>query len=136
MKYEVAFRSVEAEGFKWELFQEYFPFGDEALGEGDYQRLLGFALLKLETDAQRQILLDLLDAQACVLTEQVWVIQEMTSKQHGSKQQQMSGHFPTAWLQINENFRREYGLELRRARDVMFKLGLTTTLIQKIVSSS
>lgn len=39
MNYESALRSIESDGFRWGRIQDYFPFGDEALREGNYQRL-------------------------------------------------------------------------------------------------
>ena len=77
MDYESALDAIQRDGFRWERIQDYFPFGDESLREGNYQRLTLAALSALKSEEERQLLLDLLDAQACVYTEQVWVANEM-----------------------------------------------------------
>lgn len=136
MNYESALHSIESDGFRWERIQDYFPFGDESLCEGNYQRLTIAALGALKSADERQLLLDLLDAQACVFTEQVWVANEMAEKAGEAKPFPIGGHFSTAWLQIHDNLRFEHGLPPRHARSAMLKLQHPETLAQKIVAQT
>ena len=134
MKYESSMHSLQTDGFRWERIQEYFPFGDESLREGNYQRILLAALKSLNTVEEQQLLLDLLDAQACVYTEQVWVANEMAEKAGKQKPFPIGGHFSTAWLQIHDNLRYEQGIAPMQARTAMLKLQPPETLAQRIVS--
>lgn len=136
MNYESALHSIQTDGFRWNRIQDYFPFGDESLREGNYQRLLLAALDTLKSAEERQLLLDLLDAQACVYTEQVWVANEMAEKTGDTKPFPTGGHFSTAWLQIHDNLRFGHGLPLRQARTAMLKLQPPETLAQKIVATT
>lgn len=136
MNYESALKSLETDGFRWERIRDYFPFGDTALGEGNYQRLAEAALAAIKQPEERQLLLDLLDAQACVFTEQVWVANEMAEKSGSQKQLSGDANISTAWLQINNNLRSENRLQPRDARSAMLKLLPTETLASRIVLSS
>jgi len=135
MNYESALHSLEQDGFRWELFREYFPFGDVALREGNYQRLAQAAIGAIGNKDEQQLLLDLLDAQACVFTEQVWVANEMADKAGVTKPFAMEAHFSTAWLQINDNLRYANGLQPRGARTAMLRLRPPETLATRITRS-
>lgn len=134
MNYESALRSIQTDGFRWDRIQDYFPFGDESLGEGNYQRLALAALDSLKLQDERQLFLDLLDAQACVYTEQVWVANEIAEKEGKTKPFQAGGHFSAAWMQIHDNLRFKYSLPLRYARTAMLKLQPSETLVQKFAA--
>jgi hypothetical protein len=136
MNYESALHSIQSDGFLWERIQDYFPFGDESLREGNYQRLTTAALGALKSAEERQLLLDLLDAQACVFAEQVWVANEMAEKVGETKPFPIGGHFSMAWLQIHDYLRFEYGLPPRQARTTMLKLQPPETLAQRIVAQT
>lgn len=136
MNYDSALRSLEQDGFRWERLQDYFPFGDVALREGNYQRLVQAALAAIKSPVEQQLLLDLLDAQACVFTEQVWVANEMAEKSGAPKPFSVEAHFSTAWLQINSNLRFENSLEPRDTRAAMLKLQPQETLAARIVRLS
>lgn len=136
MNYESALHSIESDGFRWERIQDYFPFGDESLGEGNYQRLTIAALGALKSVEDRQLLLDLLDAQACVFIEQVWVANEMAKKAGETKSFSIDGHFSAAWLQIHDNLRIKQGLPPRQARSAMLKLQPPKMIAQKIVAET
>lgn len=136
MNFDTALHSLETEGFRWDSIQKYFPFGDESLREGKYQRLVQAAIDSLESNEERQLLLDLLDAQACVFTEQVWVANEMAEKSDDERPFPMAAHFSMAWLQINDNLRFAHGIPARSARGAMLDLKQTETLIGRIISRS
>ena len=133
MKFEDSIASLEADGFIWDRLRDYFPFGDVSLREGNYQRLLERILALLTKPEQQSILLSLLDAQACVLLEQVWVQQEQ-SERIGLKPS-LDGHFISAWLQINSNFRHGLRLPDRDGRGAMLKLPAGEMLADRIVQS-
>lgn len=133
MTYESALRSIQIDGFRWHRFRDYFPFGDESLREGNYQRLVEASLESLTMKDAQQLLLDLLDAQACVYAEQVWVANEMAEKVGAGKPFPVGGHFPMTWLQINDNLRVDLGLEMRGARQAMLGLRPPETLAARII---
>jgi hypothetical protein len=135
MNYESALQSIQTDGFRWERFREYFPFGDVSLREGNYERLVQAALAAVKDGNMQQLLLDMLDAQACVFTEQVWVANEMAEKAGETEPFTIEAHFSTAWLQINDNLRFERSLQPRGARSVMLKLKPHETLALRITRS-
>ena len=130
MRYEQSIASLESEGFIWARLRDYFPFGDTSLREGNYQRLVEKILSFLPSPQDKSTFLALLDAQACVLLEQVWVQQEQSPKETSSS---IDGHFISAWLQINSNFRHSLGLPDRDARGAMLKLKAGELLADRIV---
>ena len=136
MNYESALKSLEHDGFRWKRISHYFPFGDTALGEGNYQRLVKAALASLTNRDEKQLLLDLLDAQACVYTEQVWVANELAERSGEAKPFPVEAHFSTAWLQINSNMRFENRLQPRDSRAAMLKLQPPETLAARIAHPS
>jgi hypothetical protein len=125
---------LQAEGFNWKLFGEYFPFGDVTLREGNYQRLLEQCLRCLESDAERVKLLNLLDIQGCAFLEQMWSINEMLENE--DTEIGMAAHFCAAWLQINSNFRHEYGLGQTSARQIMMNLDKDDSLMGRLARGS
>ena len=66
MKYKDSLESIQIDGFDWELFRNYFPFGDISLGEGNYQRLVETALEAVSLSEEQTQLIAMLDAQAAV----------------------------------------------------------------------
>jgi hypothetical protein len=136
MNYESALKSLDDDGFRWDRIRDYFPFGDIALSEGNYQRLVQAALAAIKNSGEQQLLLDLLDAQACVFTEQVWVANEMAEKTGAPMPFLVEAHISNAWLQINSNLRFENRLQPRDARAAMLKLQPSETLAMRIVRPS
>jgi hypothetical protein len=98
--------------------------------------LVQAAFAAIEKPDEQQLLLDLLDAQACVFTEQVWVANEMAEIGGSPKPYSVEAHFSTAWLQINSNLRFENRLQPRDARSAMLKLQPPETLASRIVRLS
>lgn len=127
MRYEESLAALDSEGFQWRRFRDYFPFGDLSLREGNYQRLLDRVLSLLPDKAQQEAIVSLLDAQACVFLEQLWVQQEQTNS--GGT----DSHFVATWLQINSNLRSKYGLLDRDPRGAMLKLKSPEMLIDRIL---
>lgn len=119
-----ALAAIGAQGFRWDRFQEYFPFGNLELREGEYLSLVEAALESFATKDDRQLLLDLLDIQWCVFIEQVWVANERT---HDTLTGAEMAH---ARIAIGESLRRKHELPLRRVRKAMFRLREGDTLLQ------
>ncbi|MCP5148714.1 MAG: hypothetical protein H6986_11390 [Pseudomonadales bacterium] len=124
---------LEQNGFQWTHLREIFPFGAVELREGNYQRLLVKSVETCKTDEDRALLLDLLDAQACIFLEQVWAQNEQLG---GCDKPPflMHAHFSSAWLQINSNIRREYSLPSKNGRQMMLNLLKTETLFDRMLN--
>ena len=60
MKFENSLKSIQANGFDWALFREYFPFGDISLREGNYEKLVTAALDALSHHDERSQLIQVL----------------------------------------------------------------------------
>jgi hypothetical protein len=133
MNYEDAIHSIQAKGFNWALFREYFPFGDTSLREGNYQKLVTAALDALSQHEERIQLIALLDAQAAVFLEQLFVQHEALEKSDPNRAHDgLDAHFASAWIQINSNVSNHYGLPRRQLRSVMLDLGKNETLADKM----
>ena len=133
MKYEDSMHAIKAKGFDWALFREYFPFGDISLREGNYQKLVTAALETLSQHEERVRLIALLDAQAAVFLEQVFVQNEALEKSDPNIEQEgLDAHFASAWIQINSNLSRHFNLPRRELRYVMLNLDKNETLADKI----
>ena len=76
MNFHDAMQFLEQNGFQWAHLRGIFPFGAVELREGNYQRLLVKSIETCKSDEERALLLDILDAQACVFLEQVWTQNE------------------------------------------------------------
>lgn len=61
--------SLREKGFRWEDFQEIFPFGFFGRREGEYAQLVNEPLDRLPNEKERALLVDLLEAQWCVYVE-------------------------------------------------------------------
>ena len=133
MNFENSMQFLEENGFQWTHLREIFPFGAVELREGNYQRLLIKSVETSKTDEERALLLDLLDAQACVFLEQVWVQNEKLGD--GDKPPfMMDAHFSSAWLQINSNIRLQYNLPGKNGRQMMLNLPKTETLFDRMLN--
>ena len=130
MKFEEAIVSIEKFGFDWSLFQNYFRFGDVILREGNYQKLLIVSLESLKDFKDRVRLIALLDMQAAVFLEQVWVMNEQFEAE--KEVDPSPSHLALAWIQINENLSREFKLPRRNVASLMFELGLNDTLADRL----
>jgi hypothetical protein len=135
MKYEDSMHAIQAKGFDWALFREYFPFGDISLREGNYQKLVTAALEALSPHEERARLIALLDAQAAVFLEQAYVQNEAIEKSNPNTDSDgLDAHFASAWIQINSNLSDLYELPRRQLRSVMLDLGKNETLADRICS--
>lgn len=132
MRFDDAMRFLEENGFQWTHLREIFPFGAVELREGNYQRLLVKSVETCKTDEERALLLDLLDAQACVFLEQVWTQNEQLGG-GDEPPYMMDAHFSSVWLQINSNFRWEYKLPRKDGRHMMLNLPKTETLFDRML---
>ena len=133
MKYEDSIQAIQAKGFDWALFREYFPFGDISLREGNYQKLVTAALEALPQHEERVRLIALLDAQAAVFLEQAYVHNEALEKlDPNTNPDGLDAHFASAWIQINSNLSGLYELPRRQLRSVMLDLDKYETLADRI----
>lgn len=100
---------LETEEFVWVKFREYFPFGDVSLRERRYQDIVTKALDGFKSARERELLLDMLDLQACVLIEQVWIQQEQTGN---GKRRLFAAetHFSSSRLSLHSLLRLQYDL--------------------------
>ena len=131
MSFEESIAELETRGFSWNRFRDYFPFGDISLREGNFQKLLTRVLETLATDADKQILLDLVDTQNAVFLEQVWVQNEKADSPE-DRSFDAFGHFITAQLQITGNLRTTLNFSPRDIRRVMLNLGSEESLLNRI----
>jgi hypothetical protein len=125
MNYTEAMEFLERQGFSWAHFREMFPFGEISLGEGNYQRLVTKAVETCNTDAERALLLDLLDAQACVFLEQGWAFQEQLKNLGIQPPGDFGAHIASNWLQVDSNIRGQIDLPRKDGRGAMLKLPCT-----------
>ena len=130
MNFESSMQLLDKKGFSWDVLREIFPFGDISLREGNYQKLVEKVLSLLNDKDDKELLLDLLDTQNCIFLEQVWIQNEKSYAEE--KPFPVYGHFISAQLQINSNFRFQLGLRSRDARAVMLKLPETELLLDRI----
>ena len=130
MKFEDAIVSIKKFGFKWSLFQNYFRFGDVLLREGNYQKLVLASLESLHDFKDKVRLIALLDMQAAVFLEQVWVMNEQFEDE--KEVDPVPSHLALAWIQINENLSREFNLPRRNVSSRMLELGINDNLADKL----
>ena len=131
MDYESALEMLDENGFSWDVLREVFPFGDIALGEGNYQKLVLKVLGLLETKEEKELLLDLLDTQNCVFLEQVWIQNDESPGE--DKPFAIHSYVVTTQLQINSDIRWEFGLERRDARAAMLNLPESELLLDRML---
>jgi hypothetical protein len=131
LNFEDSLDSLNREGFSWQKFREYFPFGDISLREGNFQKLVGKLLDALPTKEQKELLLDMLDTQNAIFLEQVW-LQNEQAEDTDDQPFKIYGHFISAQLQITSNFRYEHNLTSRDTRAIMLKLSHSERLLDRI----
>ena len=132
MNFSNAMEFLERNGFSWAHLRDLFPFGEVSLREGNYDRLASKAVKCCKTDAERELLLNLLDAQASVFLEQVWVQNEQLDGGDPAPFF-IEAHFASAWLQINSNIRSEFGLPVKDGRAAMLNLSVTESLFDRMI---
>ena len=66
MRFSESMQYIEERGFRLERFGDIFPFGPRIHSEGEWQRLMTAAVKSIESAVDRELLLDLIDAQLCV----------------------------------------------------------------------
>ena len=130
MKFEEAITSIENFGFNWSLFQSYFPFGDISLREGNYQKLVLASLESIQDFNDKVRLIALLDMQAAVFLEQIWVINEKIENE--KEVDPIPSHFALAWIQINSNLSQKFNLPRRDVRSLMLELERTENLADRL----
>jgi hypothetical protein len=131
MKYKDSLESIQIKGFDWALFREYFPFGDISLREGNYEKLVTAALDALSHHDERSQLIALLDVQAAVFLEQMYVQNEAMEKMD-IEPTGIEAHFASAWIQINSNLSFKYKLPHRNLSSIMLELGQQDFLADKL----
>jgi hypothetical protein len=131
MKYKDSLESIQTKGFDWALFREYFPFGDISLREGNYEKLVTAALDALSHHDERSQLIALLDVQAAVFLEQMYVQNEAMEKMD-IEPTGIEAHFASAWIQINSNLSFKYKLPHRNLSSIMLELGQQDFLADKL----
>ena len=132
MEYHALLATLEADGFKWGLFRQYFPFADVGLREGNYQKAVTKCLDLLDLVDEKELLLDLLDANKAVFLEQLWI--ENEKSEAGRDKNQFTLHLLLAQLQINSNLRNEYHLPHRDMRQRMMNIGTDNTIARVLTS--
>jgi hypothetical protein len=123
---------LETEAFVWARFREYFPLGDVSLRERRYEDVVTKVLDGFKTDRERELLLDMLDMQACVLLEQVWIQQEHSGK--GGKELFFEEtHFASSRMSLHSMLRTMYRLpEKTSGRTIVRDLPETMTLFDML----
>ena len=125
---------LEAIGFRWERLRDVFPFGETYLSEGEYEHLVSRVLDSLPDLACKNLLIGLLDAQTCVLLEQLWVQGEKFEMGQASREFGTDAYVASNRLQIHSNLRHRYKLMPLNARTAMLNLPATEALIQRIAT--
>lgn len=74
LSFEEAACLLKQPEFPWKHFKQIFPLGQRIYREGDYEQLLNLAMDALPSDLARETVLDVLDAQQCVMLEQSLLI--------------------------------------------------------------
>ena len=121
MDFYEAMQLIETGGFPWNRFGEIFPFGDPYLREGNYEKLVALILKSLKSDAERELLLDLIDTQHSVFSEQISHLR-IQSGDSDRKMFEIEEHLLSAQLQINSNLRRDFGLGSKNAGSMLHDL--------------
>lgn len=134
MSLQSAFELLDKNGFQWSMFRDVFPFGDITLREGDFQKLVSRVIDYLNSDDDKELLLDMIDTQNCIFLEQVWLQNEKAET--ANKPFPMHGHIITAQLQITSNLRHKFELFDRNARNTMLNLDESVRLIERITQVS
>lgn len=131
MNYNNIIKEIEEHGFDWERIREIFPFASLELREGEYQTLLSLCLKSLSNKDDKELLLELLDAQWAVYLEQLWIENE---KSQGADN---SGpvHFVLARLQIHSNLRHSEGLRPASMRTRMMNIGGDNTIAKLLFAT-
>ena len=123
--FEGALSQIEHQGFQWDRFQAFFPFGYLGIREGQYSQLVEAALRSMSDGRERSLLMDLLDLQWCTYLEQLWAMASV-SKEADAYVGEM--HFVDARLQLGSNIRREFNLPKKDLRHLMMSMGGDDTL--------
>lgn len=124
--------SILEHGFRWREFSRIFPFGFLGIREGEYLELVNAALDSMSCHEERQLLIDILDAQWCVYVEQLWAGHQFSKADEADMGE---NHFALARLQIGETIRKQRGYRIKSGRRVMNSLiGKTDTLLDRMQS--
>jgi hypothetical protein len=136
MTFEDAMEKLQTEGFSWLAFQQYFPFGDLSLREGEHERLVCAVLDVLSTEYEKELFISLVDTQVCVYWEQIWIQDEMQERLGLKLKFEGENHFALARLQINGNIRRRYGLKRKYVREAIMEIGGDEMLLDRITNAN
>lgn len=72
---------IATKGFDWLAFERVFPTDVWSIREGEYAEVLEAVLSALGSDEERDLLLDLLDAQWATYLERLWAMDQMSGTQ-------------------------------------------------------
>ena len=110
MRFSESMQYIEERGFRWERFGDIFPFGPRIHSEGEWQRLVTVAVKSIESVADRELLLDLIDAQLCVYGERCEAISnKFPEDEWGNRPLIGELEFTANMLQINSGIRMQMG---------------------------
>lgn len=100
---EALLEEISTNGFNWLDFERVFPADIWNIREGEYLAVLEAVLKALHSDEERDLLLDLLDAQWATYLERLWVMDRMS----GTRRCIGLAHGVHARLALTERFGRE-----------------------------
>jgi hypothetical protein len=127
--------SIQKNGFDWRLIREYFLFTDDWLSEGQYDELLATALVSINDDTGKDVLLDMLDLQYAIFLEQVALQEKMIGEVACEEKSVAFGERVMAYLQINSNNRPASSYFRKSARTALFEIR-PGQMIQRLLGES
>ena len=114
---------LERHGFWWERFGDIFPFGPRIHSEGQWEKLVSSAVKSIHNPADKELLMDPIDAQLCVYSERCDAINEKLGEDEwGDGPMVGEIEFSANMMQINSNIRSRLGLQPKDGRRAMMKL--------------
>lgn len=133
---EDAMKAIEQDGFSWRLVREYFRFTDDWLSEGEYGKMLDLALASIQSDEERNVLLDMLDLQYAVFLEQVALQEQMLGMAACDEDSVAFGERVMAYLQINSNSRPGANWSRKSARSALLEIPPGTLILRLLGESA
>ena len=131
MQFSESMQYIEERGFRWERFGDIFPFDPRIHSEGEWQRLVTAAVKSIESAVDRELLLDLIDAQLCVYGERCEAIStKFPEDEWGDKPLIGDREFTANMLQINSGIRVQMGHQPKDGRHAM--MHLDTSIFDRI----
>jgi len=130
-----ALEAIQKYGLDWRLIREYFLFTDDWLSEGQYDELLATALVSINDDTGKDVLLDMLDLQYAIFLEQVALQERMIGEVACEEKSVAFGERVMAYLQINSNNRPATSNFRKSARTALFEIE-PGQMIQRLLGGS